>query len=52
MVAVLALPDVKKRMGEMGFTVIGSSAADADKLVASETRRWAAVIKAAGIKAD
>jgi tripartite-type tricarboxylate transporter receptor subunit TctC len=52
MVAVLALPDVKKRMGEMGFTVIGSSAAEADKLVASETRRWAAVIKAAGIKAD
>jgi tripartite-type tricarboxylate transporter receptor subunit TctC len=52
MVAVLALPDVKKRMGDLGFTVIGSSAADAEKLVASETQRWAAVIKVAGIKVD
>jgi tripartite-type tricarboxylate transporter receptor subunit TctC len=52
MVAVLALPEVKKRMGEMGFTVIGGSAADAQKLVTAETQRWAAIIKTSGIRAD
>jgi tripartite-type tricarboxylate transporter receptor subunit TctC len=49
---VLAMPEVKKRLGEMGFSVIASSSADAKKLVQSDMQRWAKLIKAAGIKAD
>ena len=52
MTAVLALPDVKKRLGDMGFSVIASSSADAKKLVESDMQRWAKLIKAAGIKPD
>ncbi len=50
--AVLALPDVKKRLGDMGFSVIASSSADAKKLVESDMQRWAKLIKTAGIKPD
>lgn len=52
MTAVLALPDVKKRLGDMGFSVIASSSADAKKLVESDMLRWAKLIKTAGIKPD
>jgi tripartite-type tricarboxylate transporter receptor subunit TctC len=52
MTAVLALPDVKKRLGDMGFSVIASSSADAKKLVESDMLRWAKLIKTAGIKLD
>jgi tripartite-type tricarboxylate transporter receptor subunit TctC len=52
MTAVLALPDVKKRLGDMGFSVIASSSADAKKLVESDMQRWAKLIKTAGIKPD
>ena len=50
--AVLALPEVKKRLGEMGFTTIASSSVEAQKLVDSEMQRWARVIKLSGIKPD
>ena len=49
---VLALPEVKKRLGDMGFTTIASSPAEAHKLIDSEMQRWARVIKTSGIKAD
>jgi tripartite-type tricarboxylate transporter receptor subunit TctC len=49
---VLALPDVKKRLGDMGFTTIASSSAEAQKLIDNEMQRWARVIKTSGIKAD
>jgi tripartite-type tricarboxylate transporter receptor subunit TctC len=52
MTAVLALPDVKKRLGDMGFSVIASSSADAKKLIESDIGRWSKLIKTAGIKAD
>ena len=51
-VEALALPDAKKRIDEMGLTVVGSTPAEAAALVQSEIKRWAAVIKQAGIKAD
>jgi tripartite-type tricarboxylate transporter receptor subunit TctC len=50
--AVLAMPEVKKRLGEMGFTTIASSSAEAQKLVDSEMQRWARIIKLSGIKPD
>jgi tripartite-type tricarboxylate transporter receptor subunit TctC len=52
MTAVLALPEVRTRLADMGFAPIGSSPAEAAKLVEAETERWAKVIKTAGIKAD
>jgi tripartite-type tricarboxylate transporter receptor subunit TctC len=52
MTAVLALPDVKKRLSDMGFSTIASSSAQAEKLVANDMQRWAALIKAKGIKPE
>ena len=52
MTMVLVMPEVKKRLGEMGFSVIASSSADAKKLVESDMVRWSKLIKTAGIKAD
>ena len=49
---VLALPEVKKRLGEMGFSVIASSSAEATKLVEGDIARWSKLIKTTGIKAD
>lgn len=52
MTTVLAMPEVKKRLGEMGFSVIASSSTDAKNLVESDMGRWSKLIKTAGIKAD
>jgi tripartite-type tricarboxylate transporter receptor subunit TctC len=51
-VASLSLPDARKKIDEMGLTVVGSTPAQAAQLVDSEIQRWSAVIKQAGIKAD
>jgi tripartite-type tricarboxylate transporter receptor subunit TctC len=48
----LALPEAKKKIDEMGLTVVASSPAEATALVHREIQRWSAVIKQAGIKAD
>jgi tripartite-type tricarboxylate transporter receptor subunit TctC len=45
----LALPDVRDKLAEQGIYVETSSAADFTKLIASDQKRWAAVIKAANI---
>jgi tripartite-type tricarboxylate transporter receptor subunit TctC len=50
--AVLALPEVRKRLTDMGFSTISSTPETAARLVESETQRWARVIKSAGIKAE
>jgi tripartite-type tricarboxylate transporter receptor subunit TctC len=49
---VLALPDVRKRLEELGLDVIGSSPAEFAALIAKEIPEWAKVIKEAGIKAS
>jgi tripartite-type tricarboxylate transporter receptor subunit TctC len=51
-VRVLALPDVRKRLEELGLDVIGSSPAEFAALIAKEIPEWAKVIKEAGIKAS
>ncbi|MDB5954811.1 tripartite tricarboxylate transporter substrate binding protein [Ramlibacter sp.] len=48
----LALPDAKKKIDEMGLTVVASTPAQATALVNREIKRWTAVIKQAGIKPD
>jgi tripartite-type tricarboxylate transporter receptor subunit TctC len=45
-------PDVKHKLEEAGFSVSGTSAADAKKMIAAENSRWDRVVKASGFKAD
>jgi tripartite-type tricarboxylate transporter receptor subunit TctC len=48
----LALPDVREKLAEQGIYAESSTAADFTKLIASDQKRWAAVIKAANIQPD
>jgi tripartite-type tricarboxylate transporter receptor subunit TctC len=50
--ASLAQPDARKKIAEMGLTVVANTPAQATQWVNSEIERWSAVIKQAGIKAD
>jgi tripartite-type tricarboxylate transporter receptor subunit TctC len=50
--AALAHPDVGPRLVEAGATPRRMSAADYQAFVAAEVRRWAAVVQAAGIRAE
>lgn len=45
-------PEMKKKFLEQGMETHGLSAADFGKFIEAETAKWAAVIKAAGIKAS
>jgi tripartite-type tricarboxylate transporter receptor subunit TctC len=49
---VLALPDVKQRVTDLGFDVIASTPEQFAVQVKFEIERWGKVIKAAGIKAE
>jgi tripartite-type tricarboxylate transporter receptor subunit TctC len=49
-VRVLALPDTRKKLGDLGLDVVGSSPAEVTALIQREIPQWAKVIKAAGIK--
>ncbi len=51
-VRVLAIPDVRRRLEELGLDVIGSSPAEFAALIKTEIPQWAKVIKDAGIKAS
>jgi tripartite-type tricarboxylate transporter receptor subunit TctC len=48
----LSTADGRKRLAEQGLEPVPNSPAQATQLVAAEMQRWAAVVKAAGIKAD
>lgn len=45
-------PEVRQKLVEAGFTVSGSTRAEAERLVKAEAPRWAAAVKAAGFKGD
>jgi len=51
-VRVLALPDVRKRLAELGLDVIGGTPAELTEVMRKETPAWAKMIKDAGIKAS
>ena len=51
-VAALQSPETKAKLVEAGFSVIGSSRADTDKMLKAEAQRWAAVVKTTGFKGD
>jgi tripartite-type tricarboxylate transporter receptor subunit TctC len=48
----LALPDVRDKLAEQGIFAESSTAADFTRLIASDQKRWAAVIKAANIQPE
>lgn len=49
---VLRLPDVRKRLGRDGILPNDLTAAQFTRFVESEVQRWAAVVKASGLKAN
>jgi tripartite-type tricarboxylate transporter receptor subunit TctC len=50
--AGIADPQFKTRLTELGSTVLPGSPADFGKFIASETEKWAKVVKFANIKAE
>lgn len=50
--AVLALPDVRERLGGLGMVLRPGAPADLGRLFDDEVRKWKAVAKAANIKAE
>ncbi len=51
-VRIAALPDIRKRLDDLGMEVIANTPAEFSDVIRSETRQWAKVIKEAGIKAS
>jgi tripartite-type tricarboxylate transporter receptor subunit TctC len=49
---VVHLPEVKQRLIEQGADPVGSSSEELDRVVKSELKSWAAVIREAGIKPE
>jgi len=49
---VMALPDVKQRMTDLGFNIIASSPQEFAAQVKVEVAKWSKVIKSAGIKVE
>lgn len=49
---VLAQPDVKRRLAEMGGASLPMSTAQFGAFIAAETEKWGAVVRQAGIRAD
>jgi len=50
--AALADPAMKRRLADLGGTVLSGSAADFSKVIADETEKWGRVVKLSGAKAD
>jgi len=49
---VLAMPQVKKRIADMGGWTTPMTPAQFNGFIRSETEKWAVVVKQAGIKAE
>jgi tripartite-type tricarboxylate transporter receptor subunit TctC len=51
-VAVLALPDIRRKLADVGMDVIASSPAEFSAALKAEIPQWAKLIQEAGIKAE
>jgi len=50
--AIVALPDIKERLGALGYEPIGSTPEQCAEFFKTETAKWSKVIRASGIRAD
>lgn len=48
----LAIPDVRERLGKMGFEPTGGTPADLAAMMKRDTERWAPVVKASGFRGN
>ena len=51
-VKIVAAPEMKSRIIELGFQPVDWSAAQSDRFIAADVARWAKVVREASIKAD
>jgi tripartite-type tricarboxylate transporter receptor subunit TctC len=51
-VAVLALPDIRERIAQLGFEVVGNTPEAYATLVRNDIAKWQRVVKASGARAD
>jgi tripartite-type tricarboxylate transporter receptor subunit TctC len=51
-VAAVQSPETRAKLQEAGFSVLGTSRADTERMLKAEAIRWAAVVKATGFKGD
>ena len=51
-VAAVQSPESRTRIIDAGFSVSGTSRADAERMLKAESQRWAAIVKASGFKGD
>jgi tripartite-type tricarboxylate transporter receptor subunit TctC len=51
-VAALQSFETRAKLVEAGFSVLGTSRADTERMLKSEAARWAALVKATGFKGD
>jgi tripartite-type tricarboxylate transporter receptor subunit TctC len=50
--AILALPDVRARFGELGFDVVGNSPEEFGQFLRSENAKWKKIAETAGTRLD
>jgi tripartite-type tricarboxylate transporter receptor subunit TctC len=50
--AIVALPDIKERLGALGYEPIGSTPEQCAEFFKTETAKWSKVIRASGIRAE
>lgn len=51
-VAVLALPDIRERVAQLGFDVVGNTPEAYATLIRNDIAKWQRVVKASGARAD
>lgn len=51
-VAVLALPDIRERVAQLGFDVVGNTPEAYAALIRNDIAKWQRVVKASGARAD
>jgi len=50
--AALQTPELRQKLQDAGFSLLGSSRADTNAMLQREAQRWAAVVKQTGFKGD
>jgi tripartite-type tricarboxylate transporter receptor subunit TctC len=51
-IAALQSPDARAKITDAGFAVSGTSRAETERMLRSETQRWGGIVKASGFKVD